>query len=266
MNCRFDEKILHLYVDNELDEHTRKKLEEHLAYCGECQRSIESILALKSGLAAACSAVKAPGYLRAGILNNLEPAGVLSPPKLNFKEKLSLIILKIQASRRWAIGFVFALIFIFILFPGKQGLQSIAGELAKEHMTQQTYVEVSSLQTDEASEAIDFLKQELGFNSNIPQIIQNKYKLEGARVLKIKGSPVAHVRYSDGKAGCSMFIINNLSLESDFAELYIAAGIEFKACNYCDCNLISWENERNCYVLCSNCCFKDLVDMAISFI
>lgn len=266
MICRFDEKILHLYVDNELGEHTRIKLEEHLAYCEECQRTVESIKAMKTGLAVACSAVKAPDYLYARISNILKPARISRQATLNLKEKLRLIILNIQASRGWAIGFVFTLIIIFILFPGKQGLQSIAGELAKEHMTQRTYIESGILLTDEAAKVIDFLKQKLGLDSNIPQFIQNKYKLEGARVLKIKGSPVAHMRYSDGEAGCSMFIINKLSLESDFTELYIASGIEFKACNYGDCNLICWENDRNCYILCGNCCFKDLVNMAVSFI
>ena len=266
MSCRFDEKILHLYVDNELGEHTREKLEEHLTYCAECQRTVESINAMKSGLAAACSAVKAPAYLYARISGSLEPAMASRRSKLNLKERLGLLILNFQASRRWAIGVVFALILIFILFPGKRGLQSIAGELAKEHMTHPAYIEASNLHTDEASEVIDFLKQKLGFSSDIPQFIQNKYKLEGVRVFKIQGRPVAHVRYSDGQAGCSMFIINNLSLESDYTELYIASGIEFKACNYGDCNLICWDNGSNCYILCGNCCFKDLVNMAVSFI
>lgn len=145
-------------------------------------------------------------------------------------------------------------------------MHNIAGKLAIEHMTQPTYVEAANLQTNEASEVVDFLEQKLGFSSDIPQFIQDKYKLQGARVIKIEGNPVAHVRYSDGLSGCSMFIINNLFLEYDKTELYIASGIEFKVCNSGDCNLICWENDKNCYILCGNCCFKDLVNMAISFI
>jgi len=266
MSCKFDEKILHLFVDNELGEHIREKLEEHLAYCGECQRAVESIQALKSGLAAACSTVKAPLYLRDMISNSLEPDGIFKPAKLNLKEKLSLIALNFQNSRRWAWGFVIAVILIFILLPGKHGLQSIAGELAKEHMSLTSYAESGLLQTNEAAEVIDFLKQELGLSPDIPQYIQDKYKLEGVRLLKVKGNPVGHVRYSDGQNGCSMFIIDNLLMEAEYTEQYIASGIEFKACNCGDCNLICWENNSNCYILCGSCCFKDLVDMAVSFI
>jgi hypothetical protein len=266
MSCKFDEKILHLYADNELGEHIREKLEEHLAYCGECRRVVESIRALKSELAAACSAVKAPVYLRDMISNSLEPAGISNPAKLNLKEKLSLIALNFHNSRRWAWGFVIAIILIFILLPGKHGLQSIAGKLAKEHMNSLSYVESGLLQTNEAAEVIDFLKQELGLSPDIPQYIQDKFKLEGVRLLKINDNPVAHVRYSDGQDGCSMFILNSLFLEEDYTELYIASGIEFKACNCGDCNLICWENNKNCYILCGNCCFKDLVKMAVSFI
>jgi len=124
MNCRFDEKILHLYVDSELGEHTRSKLEEHLAYCEECKRIVESIIAMKTALAATCSTVKAPAHLYARISDSLEPALASRLTKLNLKEKLGLITLGFQASRRWAIGVVFALLLIFILFPGKRGLQS----------------------------------------------------------------------------------------------------------------------------------------------
>jgi len=266
MGCGFDEKILHLYVDNELSEPARAKLADHLAYCADCRATVEAIHAMKTGLAAACSAIRAPEYLYVRILNNLEAIPANRQLKLSLKEKLKLLSLNFRISRRWAMGFVFSLILIFIIFPGKQNLHNLAGELAREHMARPAYGEAAALQTNEASEVIDFLKQKLGFISDIPQHIQSKYKLEGARVLKIEGNSVAQVRYSDGLSGCSMFIINNLFLEYDNTELYIASGVEFKVCNSGDCNLICWENDRNCYILCGNCCFKDLVNMAVSFI
>ncbi|MCP4582705.1 MAG: hypothetical protein GY839_13930 [candidate division Zixibacteria bacterium] len=264
MNCKFDDKILHLYVDNQLGDHTRSRLIEHLNFCDRCQSTVESIKALKTEVATACTCVNAPGFLAARISSELDAEQSSVSTRLNLPEKLKLLVLNLQSTRNLAVGFAFVLILFIILIPGKSGMSSVAGELAREYKDGPGYSETASLLSSDPGEITRFFNENIGLNTKIPQLLHEKYKLEGGSIIQLRGNSMAHIRYTDGISMCSMFIVNNPSFEPDRSELYMASGIEFEIFNSGKVNFICWSNGLNSYILCGNCCPLDLVNMAVS--
>jgi len=264
MNCKFDERILHLYADNQLGDHTRSRLIEHLNYCDQCRSTVESIKALKAEMFSACSSVEAPGYLAARISAELDVAQSSISTRLNLSEKLRLMVFKLQSKRSLAMGFVLLLIIFTILIPGKAGMSSVAGELAKEYSTGPGYTEAAGLVSGDPAEITRFFYENMGLNTKIPQLLHKKFQLEGGSIIQLRGRSMAHIRYTDGIEKCSMFIVNDPSFEPDKSELYRASGVEFEIFNSGKVNFICWNNGFNSYILCSNCCPLDLVNMAVS--
>lgn len=50
MSCGFDREIIHKYVDNTIDPLEFIFLKEHMNYCGECRRELDTIMTLENEL------------------------------------------------------------------------------------------------------------------------------------------------------------------------------------------------------------------------
>lgn len=60
------------YLDNEMEQQTRKSFEEHIATCEKCSKEIETCRCIKSRIRKGLQSVKAPEFLKKKILFNLQ--------------------------------------------------------------------------------------------------------------------------------------------------------------------------------------------------
>jgi anti-sigma factor RsiW len=266
MNCKFDEKILHLYADGELGETARARVEHHLAICQDCRARYESIIFIKEQMHEACSMVKAPEYLKTRVtasINSIEPAKILN---FGFLERFTLAITKFKPSRVVTLGFLFSIVMLFVLFPGKRGLSKIAGDLAEEFMAWPERGAIESISTNNPNEAEAYFIQKLDINSKIPALLAGGMKLIGAGIADLNGQPVAHARYSDGSMECSMFIFRQAQPGYRPSSTLMVAGREYEISSSAEVNLLCWHKNEMNYVLCGCCCFEKLSELAISSI
>lgn len=60
------------YLDNEMEQQTRKSFEEHIATCEKCSKEIETCSCIKSRVRKGLQSIKAPEFLKKKILFNLQ--------------------------------------------------------------------------------------------------------------------------------------------------------------------------------------------------
>jgi hypothetical protein len=269
MGCKFDERLIHLYADGELGANARGRVEDHLRICDDCRAVYESIMQLKSELVTACEEVKAPDYLRSRIIALCGQESISDEPVLNRIERFKLKFHKPIASRSLAIGFVLAAIVILVLIPGRGGLNSIAAELAQQHKGQPGTIDTQFLSTSDSHEVESYLDANLEISAFIPPSLPGDLMLKGFSATDLGGKRMAHMRYSDGKIECSLFIYPDLypkSTRGGGQPSMIAAGTEFEISSSEDVNFICWHKEELAYVLCGCCCFEKLTQLAASTI
>ncbi len=266
MNCKFDEKILHLYLDNELGPNAEARVIEHLKYCADCQAKLQSLQVLRNELSGACLAIKAPPQLQERIMERLEPAANSKTVELSFLENIRLAFMKLRLSQALASGLIFAVILFLVFVPGGKSLNSIAGNLAKEHLEWQNNHKEYSIRSNESSEINAYLNKHLGFETDVPEFLGGDYQLKGAYLIKLMGKPAAFVCYATDDKTCSFFIVDKSVLESSRTKIFVASGVEFEFGSTHDLNLIGWQKGDLAYILCSCCPHEKLVNMAVSSI
>ena len=264
MACKFDEKIIHLYTDNELGETARARVAEHLKNCDHCRALEQAIREQKSNLYEACSAVKAPSHLRNRILAGLDSEAKPEPVMLSFFERLRLTLDGFKTSRVTALGAVFAVVMLLVMFPGEEGLSSMAGDLAREHMELPDLDASGFLATANANEVEEYFFNELKLETDIPPFLEGGFTLTGAEIVESDDLPLAHARYSDGKIKCSLFIFVDPRTSFDASKTVIAAGKEFEISSSSDVNFICWHDNKTAYILCGCCCFDKLTSLALA--
>lgn len=266
MACKFDEKIIHLYIDGELGETARERVKQHLSICDDCRAKYKSILIIKEQTYSACSIVQAPAYLSTRVIASIDSAGRKEAVKYTLFERLALAFMNIRPSRALGVGLVFAIVMMSVLFPAKRGLSRVAGHLAGEYMAWPENSTVESIATNSHYQAEEFFYRNLHISAEIPEVLAGGMKLTGAGIVDLNGMPVAHARYSDGKMDCSMFIFKEIQPGHKPSSTLVIAGQEYEISSSADVNFICWHKDRMNYVLCGCCCFEKLSELAQSSI
>jgi anti-sigma factor RsiW len=269
MGCKFDERLIHLYADGELGANARERVEEHLRICDDCRAVYESIMQLKSELITACAEIKAPDYLRSRVISLCGQDSGSNEPVLNRIERFKLKLYQPIASRSLAIGFVIAAILIMVFIPGRGGLNSLAAELAQQHKSQPGIIDAQFISTSDSHEVESYLNANLEISAFIPSSLPDNMTLKGVKTTDLGGIRMAHVRYSDGKMECSLFIYPDIQFNSTRRggrPTMMAVGTEFEISSSEDVNFVCWHKEKLSYILCGCCCFEKLTQLAASTI
>ncbi len=262
MSCKFDEKIIHLYADEELGDTARRRAEQHLSICDECRAKYQAIAAVKEELIASCAETKAPEYLRTRIIASLDSIAEDSDLKLGLTDRFKLMILNLRQSRAVAVSAAFGIVMLMLLFPGEQGLSHMADDFAKEHIAYNDHTDASSFITGSTDEVEMYFYDQLGIKLSIPSSLSGEFNLKGASIFEIDGMKAAHARYSDESMECSLFIFQDPEPGNHSKYTLSASGKEFEISSKDDVNLICWHKGQVAYVLCGCCCFETLTSLA----
>jgi len=266
MVCKFDEKLLHLYVDGELGADTKARVVRHLETCDECKRNTAILQLLKQKLSDTAVIQSAPFALKQKILENLDSEQPSKIFKLNFIDSFKLRFTKFYLARIFAVSLTAAAILMFIFIPTGDGLNSIAGVLADEHYRSLNSKQFQSLHSCAPSELSDHFCKNLGSEIAVPDQIGKGIKLKCGNLINLDGKPAAHALYTDGKRICSMFVINPDVLENSSHNILFVSGKKIEFAHARDLNLICWEADSMMYILCSCCPLEKLVDYVSSHI
>jgi len=266
MACRFDEKILHLYIDGELGDETETRVSEHLRFCDECSAKVKAIENLKNGLSEVCLAVKATQHLRSRVVEKLDLEQSSSEIKFSLLDNIKIIFNNIKPAKAIIPGLVFAIVLLFVFIPNKDGLSNIAGILAKQHLQRHSLGIEDGLQTSISSEVSGFLDNYLGQRLNIPGNLGKDVCLKGCCLFKIKDMQVAHVCYASRLIDCSLFIIDSSILDDGRADYLVASGVKFRYGSSKNVNYICWQKALKVYILVSCCPHDELINLAMTVI
>ncbi len=264
MSCKFDERIIHLYADGELGETARARVEEHLSICDDCRIKYKTIMIIRQELATACIAEKAPGYLATRIKANLDNIDNTESVSLGVFDRFRMMLMNFKGSKAAATAFAFGLVLMFVLFPGEQGLSSMAGELAQAHVSYPDRVSAMSINSESSEQVGAFLSGNLGIAVKLPQKLSGDVHLTGARIVEIDGMKAAHAYYADNDMQCSLFIFQTPESGNKPKYTMRAADREYEIGSSSDVNFICWHEGQMAYVLCGCCCFDKLTQLATS--
>jgi mycothiol system anti-sigma-R factor len=266
MSCKFDEKILHQYLDNELGEATRQRLEKHLETCSICRRKLDTLQTIRIELNLACFETKAPAHLKARILSDLHAHKKWAWSYSDFIDRLKMGFLNLPARRVLAVGFVLAVAALLIINSSYTTLESMADELAEGYMSWPGVGQVDLLNSSDTHEVSSYLKSGFDIDVPLPKFLPDSLNLESAGVLYVGGRQIAHLRYSNGPAHYSLYIMQSSSIHHNGVGSFKSHGREFEITNRSDINLLSWQQGDFSYILCGCCCFDRLAGLASSTI
>jgi len=266
MICKFDDKILHLYVDGELDDEKKIRLTEHLRFCDDCSARVREIESLKNVLSKACLTVRAPLYLRSKVIEKIGREQSFKEIKFTFLDNIRLFFQDMKPAQAIIPGFIFAIVLLLVFVPNRSGLSTMAGILAQQHLHHNRPGIEAELQTDISSEVNVFLSGCLGQTVNIPGCLGKDVYLKGCCLFKVQDMNVAQVGYGNGSTKCSRFIIDSPILEDCRANYLVASGVKFRYGSIENVNYICWQEGSNTFVIISCCPHYKLINMAISTI
>ena len=266
MSCKFDEKILHLYLDNELGETTLQRLEKHLETCPICRRKLDTLQTIRNELEAACLQTKAPAHLKARILSDLNTHKKWAWSYSELIDRLKMGFLNLPARRVLAVGFVLAVTALLIINSSYTTLESMADELAEGYKSWPGASQANMLNSSDSREVISYFKSGFDIDVPLPEFLPDSLNLESAGVLYVGGRRIAHLRYSNGEARYSLYIVQSSSMHHNGVDNFKSHGREFEITNRSDINLLSWQQDDYSYILCGCCCFDRLAGLASSTI
>jgi anti-sigma factor RsiW len=265
MGCKFDEKIIHLYVDDELGETARARIEDHLNICDDCWIKYQSILLLRQKLAAACFKTRAPAHFKPHI-SNLLHTREKTPAVFSHNDKIKYIFANVRASRPLAIGLVAAAILFLVLSHAGSGLSRLTRPLGQEYISWSGDANEIIPLRDDPQQVRDYCSANLGAISDIPECLSPGFELQGARLITLQSKQMIHLRYSNGKSACSMFVFKEEHPHDPRGPLLIASDREFEIGSSDDINFIRWHKGEVTYILCGCCCFDELARLAVATI
>jgi hypothetical protein len=265
MRCKFDEKILLLYFDNELGEYLASKVKNHLAICRNCRQKLATYELLRRRLAEACAFDKAPEHLRHRIDAALVSEAAQPSIRLNPINKIKLILTDFYPSRIVALGAALAIVLLLALIPGG-GLNTVASTLAAEHFMTPEQMMIQAFHSSEPGEINAYFHRLFGREINIPEYIGDGIGLDCVCLFYLDGKPVAHAIYKKGGLMYSLFVGDKKIIRSNRSNMFMASGREFEFGSKQNVNLICWDLNNLIYILVGCCPHETLVNLAVASI
>ena len=200
-------------LDKRLAASKRAEVEQHLAACVECQRTLDALRWTKELSGRFANGVKAPAELRAKILSNIRAASrpapeILEPASHPVSEPSGWRwIFKPGLRPYFATGLLVLALAAWLLRPGSATLPDLVANDFRAFQTQQLALEFST--GDVKKMEGYFAERGLKFNTRVFDLGMMNYQLAGGRIEPSRRQPRAQFVYR-GPANqsllCQMFV------------------------------------------------------------
>lgn len=256
-------------VDDRLDAEARVAVEEHLAACDTCRRSVEALRWTKRTTARAFASATAPAFLERRVLDALDAedrsrirSGAVMPPRPGSISTLWGGLLRpIPAIA--AIGLI-ALIVVLSLWPRSPDFPS---SVAKDYGDYRQGLLTLDLSTD-SPQALEshFVERNVAFRTRVLDLGMMQYQLVGGRVHRLGRHPSVLFVYKGPKGQvlvCQMYEGRLLDLPpaTDIRE---HGGLVFRVYERLGRTLVFWEEGQVVCVLTSDIPTDEVVQLAFA--
>ena len=250
--CQDIRERLTLYLDNELQEDERLRVEAHVQSCASCKAFVEKELAFLNAIRGSGPLHAAPAELKTkvdAVVSGSKPT--LKPARLKWIVPIAAVLLILitpvvvwrvmrQANRAGNGG------------PSPFALRAVESHL--RHMRGQLPLEVESSSPQEIS---TWFANKVNFNVKLPSYQESSgqekvYTLEGARLVSYQNDYAAYVAYRMKERPISLVITSDSVARPSGGEQIASRGLKFHYNSIDGFKVITWSDRGITYALVSD--------------
>jgi anti-sigma factor RsiW len=262
MSCTFDEKLLYLFIDNELPPDQRTRVIKHIEQCHDCTIRIRTLTAFKNSVLLTCQIQTAPPSLKARIQESLDSQQSAQSLSLSFAEKIRMLFSGFRPMQAAVAGIIVLIMISFIFIPGNSPANHLADTLALEHLKHRGVIDESGIQSTKGAEIAEFLGQQVGQKLDIPDCMDSDLCVNGGFLENINLVPVAHIIYKNGKINCSLFVITLTDSSSASSNMLLIKEDTFQVGHSNQANYVCWREAAKLFILVGSCPQEKLMNLA----
>jgi anti-sigma factor RsiW len=200
LNCQETQKLLHAYVDGELDLVKNLEIEEHLQQCSACAQAHQSLEALRAAIRSQCSRYQPSTQLQARIRLAVRVAGRDG----SRRRTVRLGWLAVAASFLFLAIVAWSLIG---LIAGRTAPPVLTEELLASHIRSQMLpAHLVDVESSDRHTVKPWFEGKLDFSPQVPDLADEGFKLLGGRLDYLSHRPVAALVYQRRKHLINLFI------------------------------------------------------------
>ncbi|HUU00166.1 MAG TPA: zf-HC2 domain-containing protein [Myxococcota bacterium] len=198
MDCREVDKFLQVYIDGELDEADRRRLQEHLYDCKSCRAAADYERRFKQAVKVRWPRSAAPDSLKERVVE-----GMAQTPRRHTMRR-RLVFSSVPAAVALALVITFT-------WTVTSGFSPLLKEAVLQHSTEPP-VEVS---TSDRSTVEEWFRKKVDFHVALPRFGHSRVSLVGARLSHLAERQAALVSYRSGGDRFSLFVLTDTGGDLD---------------------------------------------------
>ena len=196
MNCELSGNTLHGYLDGELDAVRAAEFEQHMAGCGDCQRSLSIMSSLREGLHQADLYQGAPLRLRSRIADELGSQARSSTTKWRWllipAVSLALVLIAARVGSVWT--------------QHRTDSSQLQAELIDAHVRSLQPGHLTDVQSTDQHTVKPWFDGKLDFIPPVEDFSRQGFPLQGGRLDVLEGRNVAVLVYGRRKHWINLFV------------------------------------------------------------
>jgi mycothiol system anti-sigma-R factor len=196
VDCREVDKFLQVYIDGELDESDRRRLQEHLDDCDSCREVADYERRFKQAVKVRWPRSTAPDSLKERVVEAMSNAEKKAPGRHRFRRRLVFSSVPAAAALALVITFTWTV---------TSGFSPLVKEAVLQHSTEPP-VEVSS---SDRSAVEEWFRKKVDFHVALPRFTHSRINLVGARLSHLAERQAALVSYRNGGDRFSLFVLTD---------------------------------------------------------
>lgn len=195
MNCKECAKLLHAYLDNELDAASAIHVGMHLEACAGCKTGLKDMQALRAGLRQKLPYHEAPGALRQNILSQIRKDVQPARPSTPWRWLMPAF-----SAAALAMAAV-----LYVAAPGAQDV--LADEIVASHVRSLMEQHLTDVASSDRHTVKPWFAGKLDFSPPVYDFTAQNYPLIGGRLDYIRHQTVAALSYRRNKHVINVFIM-----------------------------------------------------------
>jgi len=232
MNCQDSNKLLHAYLDKELDIVNTLEFEAHVASCKHCSLVLKNERNLQEGLRDALQYYQLPEGLEDKILSGLKSTDTnqVATKPLKITRMLPAKILTIACS--------VLLVVSILVYQHQQQEELLISDVISGHIRLIASSHITDVISSDPVIVNNWLKSKLDYAAIVPDLEKLRFKLLGAKLEYLQNQRVASIVYSKNNKIMNLLVWPSADKADAEQEMHIKQG--YKLVYWCKDYMNYW--------------------------